>query len=129
MPTRAATNTPETTATNTSLPTITPSPTVTPNLAATQRYEDFFSLVRKYYDVGQISTTEGEYVELEDYEHAVANKLSYEWSETGLTAKNFIVRADFEWINVVNTINISGCGFVYRSQSICIPLSKMTSFV
>jgi hypothetical protein len=116
-PTRAATNTPEPTATNTSIPTITPSPTFTPDLAATQQYEDFLAFVQKYHDAGQISTTEGEYVKLDDYEHAVANKLSYEWSETRVTAKNFIVRADFEWSNAVNTTNISGCGFVYRSQS------------
>ena len=117
VPTRAATNTPEPTATKPSTPTITPSPTITPDLAATQQYEDFFSLVQKYHDAGQILTTEGEYMELADYEHAVANKLSYDWSETGVTAKNFIVRADFEWSNAVNTANISGCGFVYRSQS------------
>lgn len=115
-PTSAATNTPKPTATNTSIPTRTPSPTITPNLAATQQYEDFFSLVQKYYDAGQISTTEGKYVELEDYQHDIANKLSYEWAETGVTAKNFIVRADFEWSNAINTANISGCGFVYRVQ-------------
>jgi hypothetical protein len=113
----AATDTLEPTATETSTPTITPSPTITPNLASTQQYEDFFSLVQKYYDAGQISTTQGQYVELADYQHAVANKLSYEWTETGITAKNFIVRADFEWVNATNTTNISGCGFVYRSQS------------
>lgn len=118
-PIDAATRTPEptATATQTAIPTRTPSPTITPDLAATKQYEDFFSLVQKYYDAGQISTTEGEYVELEDYEHAVANKLSYEWTETGVSAKNFIVRADFEWSNAINTPNTSGCGFVYRSQS------------
>lgn len=117
IPISAATDTPEPTALETSTPTITPSPTITPNLAATQQYEDFFSRVQKYYDAGKISTTQGEYVELADYEHVVANKLSYEWTETGVTAKNFIVRADFEWSNAVHTTNLSGCGFVYRAQS------------
>ncbi len=116
IPTLEVTHTPEPTATNTSIPTGTPSPTLMPDLAATQQYEDFFALVQKYHDAGQISTTEGEYVKLEDYQHAVANKLSYEWTETGLTAKNFIVRADFEWVNATKTTNISGCGFVYRYQ-------------
>lgn len=114
--TQAATNTPEPTATNTPTPTITPSPTVTPDLAATQQYEDFFSLVQKYFDAGQISTTEGEYMELDDYQDEVAVKLSYLWAETGISAKNFIVRADFEWSNAINTDNTSGCGFVYRVQ-------------
>lgn len=111
------TDTPEPTITSTTIPSGTPSPTVTPNLAATQQYEGFFSLVQKYHTADQISTTAGEYVKLDDYEHAFANKLSYEWTETGITAKNFIIRADFEWTNASNTTNISGCGFVYRSQS------------
>jgi len=115
-PTRPAIDSPEPTATNTIIPTITLSPTVTPNLAATKQFEDFFSLVQKYYEADHISTTEGEYIELEDYQHEVANKLSYEWAETGVTAKNFIVRADFEWSNAINTTNTSGCGFVYRVQ-------------
>jgi hypothetical protein len=114
--TSAITNTPEATITNTAIPSRTPSPTLTPDLAATQQYEDFLAFVQKYHDAGQISTTEGEYMKLDDYEHAVANKLSYEWTETGIMAKNFIIRADFEWTNAVNTTNISGCGFVYRVQ-------------
>lgn len=113
----ASTNTPEPTSTSTSPPTTTPSPTVTPDLAATQQYEDFLTRVQKYHEASQITTIEGEYLKLDDYEHAVANKLSYEWTETGLTAKNFIVSADFEWSNAVSTRNISGCRFVFRSQS------------
>jgi hypothetical protein len=116
-PTRAATNTPEPTATLTSTPTRTPKPTTTPNLAATQRVEEFSALVQKYYNAGQISTIEGEYTELADYQAERAIKLSYTWTETGVTAKNFIVRADFEWSNAIHTANTSGCGFVYRSQS------------
>ena len=115
-PTRAATNTPEPTATNTSTPTITPSPTITPNVIATRQYEDFYALVQKYYEAGQISTTEGEYVELDDYQDESALKLQYSWTETGVKAKNFIVRSDFEWSNGVNVVNTSGCGFVYRVQ-------------
>ena len=115
--TNAVTDTPQPTTTKPSTPTITPSPTITPDIAATQQYEHFLALVQKYYDAGQVSKTEGEYVKLDNYEHALANKLSYEWTETGVTAKNFIVRADFEWSNAGNTANLSGCGFVFRSQS------------
>lgn len=117
-PTHAATSTsePPATATQTSVPTKTPSPTITPDLAATKQYEEFFALVQKYHDAGQTSTTEGEYVQLEDYQNELASKLSYEWSETGVSAKNFIVRADFEWSNAINTANTSGCGFVFRVQ-------------
>ena len=117
VPTKASTHTPEPTATITATPTRTPKPTATPNLAATQRVADFSALVQKYYDAGQLSSTDGEYVELADYQDQLANKLSYSWTETGVTAKNFIVRADLEWSNAINTANTSGCGFVYRSQS------------
>jgi hypothetical protein len=114
--TQAVTNTLEPTATNTPIPTTTPSPTVTPDVAATQQYEDFFAVVQKIHEAGQIPGTDGKYLELDDYSDEVATKLSYEYAETGVSAKNFIVRGDFEWSNAVNTTNISGCGFVYRVQ-------------
>jgi len=115
-PTIPLTPSPTLSPTPTSTPTKTPRPTVTPDLAATQQYEDFFSLVQKYYDAGQITTTEGEYLELDDYQEGSALKLSYAWTETGVSAKNFIVRADFEWSSTINTTNLSGCGFIYRIQ-------------
>jgi hypothetical protein len=72
--------------------------------------------VQKYYEAGQISTTEGQYVVLDDYQDELASKLAYAWAETGLIAKNFIIQADFEWSNAINTVNLSGCGFIYRMQ-------------
>jgi hypothetical protein len=115
-PTTTATNTPEPTSTSTSTPTVTPSPTVTPDVAATQQYTDFVSIVQQYYEAGQISTTEGEYVVLDDYEAENASKLSYAWTETGVVARNFIVRANFAWSNAIDTVNTSGCGFMFRLQ-------------
>lgn len=116
--TQAATDTlePTVTATQTSIPTITPSPTVTPDVAATQQYDDFFAVVQKIHAAGQIPSTEGKYLELDDYRDEVAIKLFYAYAETGVSAKNFIVRGDFEWSNAINTANTSGCGFVYRVQ-------------
>jgi len=107
---------PPATATLTSVPTKTPKPTITPDLAATQRVEEFSSLIQKYFEAGYISTTEGKYIELDDYQDESALKLQYSWTETGVTAKNFVVRADLEWSNAVKTVNTSGCGFVYRLQ-------------
>jgi len=121
-----ATSTPPATATSTVVPpftatvtltlTTTPLPTATPNLAATQQYKDFFTVVQKIYEAGQIPNIDGKYLGLDDYKDEVANKLDYAYAETGVSAKNFIVRGDFEWSNAVNTTNISGCGFVYRVQ-------------
>src|SRR5262245_25694090 len=110
--TNTATAAPTATPTVTLTPTRTPRPTATPNLAATEQYEEFFSVVQKIHDAGQISTTEGKYVEVDDYMDEVASKLSYSWTETGVKAKNFIVQADFMWSSAVKTTNLSGCGFI-----------------
>ena len=116
LATVTSTEVPTLTVTTTATPTKTPKPTATPNLAATQQYEDFFAVVQKIHKAGQISNIDGEYVELDDYRDEVAIKLSYAWAETGISAKNFIVRGDFDWSNAINTANTSGCGFVYRVQ-------------
>ena len=118
VPTKAPTDTPEptATATQTATPTITPSPTVTPNLTATQQYEDFMALVQEFYDAGQISTTEGTYQKLDDYSDQLAMGYGYRWDPTGISAKNFIIRADFDW-EVANQKNYSGCGYVFRQKS------------
>ena len=104
------------TATATVISTKTPPPTATPNLEATQQYEDFFAVVQRIHEAGQIPSTNGKYLQLDDYQEELAIKLQYTWVETGINAKNFIVRGDFEWSNAVNTTNISGCGFVFRVQ-------------
>jgi len=114
--TSTSTLAPTLTPTNTSTPTKTPKPTITPNLAATQQYEDFFAVVQKIHGAGQISTTDGKYVELDDYQDEVASKLSYSWTETSVKAKNFIVQADLMWSSAVKTTNLSGCAFIFRIQ-------------
>lgn len=108
--------TPTQTATITPTSTRTPTPTITPNLVATKQYESFFSLVKKYHEAGQIPSLEGRYVDVADYESRVTGFLSYQWKETGVGAKNFIVRADFDWSISVKTTTFSGCAFVFRRQ-------------
>lgn len=117
-PTATATNTPlpTFTPTITSTPTKTPIPTATPNLAATQQYDEFTSLVQKFYDAGHITTTEGTYYKLEDYSDELAMSYGYQWTPTGLEAKDFIIRADFDW-EVANQKNYSGCGFMFRQKA------------
>lgn len=116
-PTKTPLPSPTFTLTTAPTPTKTPKSTVTPNLAATQAHEDFFAVVQQIHDAGQIASTDGKYASLKDYQKEVASKLSYSWEDSGVSAKNFIVQADFEWSNAGKTINISGCGFVFRQQS------------
>jgi hypothetical protein len=105
------------TATITPTPTKTPSPTITPNITATKLYGDFFSLVEKYHDAGQIPSTEGKYLHLSDYQDQATGFLSYQWKVTGIHAKNFIIQADFDWSINVKTSTFSGCAFIFRRQS------------
>jgi hypothetical protein len=117
-PTVTITNTPVPptfTPTITLTPTKTPTPTATPNLAATQQYEDFLAMVQKIYDAGQISTLEGTYSKLDDYSDELAMEYGYQWTSTGVSAKSFIVRADFDW-SVANQKNYSGCGYMFRQE-------------
>jgi hypothetical protein len=118
-PTPADTKTPfppTFTPTATSTPTRTPKPTATPNLAATQQYENFVALVQRIYDAGQISTMDGTYNKLDDFSDELAMSYGYRWKPTGVNAKDFILRADFDW-SVANQKNFSGCGFVFRQES------------
>lgn len=114
-PTITLTSSPTFTPTSTLTPTRTPIPTITPNLAATQRYEAFISLVQASYDSGQISSMDGEYVKLNNFYDSLARSYGYSWRATGVNARDFIVRADFEW-EVANLKSFSGCGFVFRDN-------------
>jgi len=121
-PTAIDTNTPVPTNTSTIVPTVTltptktSTPTATPNLAATQQYENFISLVHKSYEAGQITATEGDYQKLDDFSDELAMTYGYQWTPTGLDSKDFIIRADFDW-EVANQKNYSGCGYIFRQES------------
>jgi hypothetical protein len=111
--TATLTYTPTLIPTATLTPTQTPTPTATPNLAATQQYDDFFSLVQMYFDAGHVSVVEGEYKILADFSEELNQNFGYQWKETGVLAKDFIVKADFDW-SVADQKNYSGCGYVFR---------------
>lgn len=118
-PTATVTNTPVPatfTPTVTITPTRTPRPTATPDIAATQQYENFVALVQRIYDTGQISTMDGTYVKLDDFSDELAMGYGYRWQPTGVDAKDFILRAEFDW-SVANQKNFSGCGFMFRQES------------
>jgi len=115
-PTITLTPSPTLTATSTLTPTKTPTPTLTPNLTATQQYEDFLSLVQKIYEAGQISTTEEVHQKMDSFSDQLALEYGYRWTPTGVSSKDFIIRAEFDW-EVANQRNYSGCGYVFRQTS------------
>ncbi len=103
--------------TETPEPTITPvppTPTITPDLAATQQYEDFFSIVRKYYDAGILPALEGTYQVMGDYSDATTEAGKYHWTTYDNPISNFIVRADVLLETAHSPASQSGCGFVFN---------------
>lgn len=115
-PTFTPTSSPTVTATSTPIPTQTPTPTITPDVAATQQYEAFSSLVQTYYDAGQISTTAGQYMRLDDFSDELATDFGYRWTKTNVVAKDFIIRSDLEWSTAIRA-NYAGCGYIFRQLS------------
>jgi hypothetical protein len=112
----AATETANPTATQTSRPSPTPRPTQTPNIAGTQRVEELNAEVQGYFDKGYVSTTEGTFLELDDF--------GYEWARLGVyktflvqdSVGDFFMSAHFKWDSAFKNSNISGCGFVFGIQ-------------
>ena len=117
-PTFTPTNTPTVTPTITLTPTKTPTPTITPNLTATQEYETFYSFLKQIFDAGQIpsiSPVTSTYKKLDDFSYQYAAEYGWVYFDTGITAKNFVIRADFTW-SVADQKNYSGCGFLFREE-------------
>ena len=106
--------------TKTPVPTITsipPTPTTTPDLAATQQYEDFFSIVQKYYDAGVLPSLEGKYQVMGDYSDASTEAGKYRWKTYDIPIRNFLVRADVVLETAHSPASQSGCGFVFNVVS------------
>jgi hypothetical protein len=102
------------TSTATIVPSKTPKPTSTPNIAATQKYEDFYVLVNKLANEGVIESTKGEYHSLDDFSDSFAKIAYYNWSTyEAVQTSNFIMQAQVR-ISNSTTENIfkSACGFV-----------------
>jgi hypothetical protein len=122
--TPAPTNTAEPTATETITPTATqtprpsptPRPTKTPNFAVTKRGEELNAEAKGYFDKGYLSTTEGRFRELDDF--------NYDWAQLGWYrhflvqegVSDFFLSAHFQWDSAYKNSNTSGCGFVFGIQ-------------
>lgn len=103
--------------TETLVPTITPippTPTTTPDLAATQQYENFISIVQKYYDAGILPSVNGTYQAMGDYSDATTDAGKYHWTPYDNLISNFIVRADIVLETAPSPASQSGCGFVFN---------------
>ncbi len=100
----------------TDTPTITPSPTATPDIAATQRAEEFQSMLQSFADDGYIETTEGESVTFDDFKQDWAQLGWYKWWPQKGEYANFVFKAHVKWSTASSTPEISGCGIIFGLQ-------------
>ena len=121
-PAPSSTNTPQPTVTETVTPTrtprpsSTPRPTWTPNLAATQRVEELNAEVSTFYDAGYLATTEGRFIELDNFSYDWAQLGWYNWLPLKDSASDFFLSAHFKWDSAFKNSDISGCGFIFGLQ-------------
>lgn len=121
-PTATATAVPPTaaaTATATLKPTSTPRPTATPNLAATQEMDARLQLLQTYVDAGYISSTTGEFEDIEDFHQEWPQLNWYQWWPLHRTTTNYgdlVFKAHFDWQTATRTSDLSGCGIVFGVQ-------------
>ena len=115
-PESTATITP--TPTNTPRPSATPRPTRTPNLAATQQMEEYNAETQGYFDLGYLTTTDGEVTEFDNSTEEWAQLDWYKPSELLTQASDFYVSAHFKWTSAYRNAAESGCGIVFAATEV-----------
>jgi hypothetical protein len=121
-PTEVPTDTPAPTATitltptNTPRPSPTPRPTKTPDLAATQKYDAFNAEAQKYFDLGYLSSADGRFTEIDDFEYEWAQLYWYQWFPLDETVSDVYFSAHFAWESAYQNADTSGCGVIFGLQ-------------
>jgi hypothetical protein len=119
QPTAVPTDKPAATATATAIPTNTPRPsptprpTKTPDLAATQKYDAFNAQAENYYDLGYLSSANGKFQEIDDFQEEWAQINWFKWWPIGQQASDFYMQAHFKWSSAYQNVDTSGCGFIF----------------
>ena len=93
-----------------------PQPTVEPEQSTSQVPADFQKVVERYYKKGYLSSTKGEYHQLEDFSQDWAQINFYDLTDTGFSPEYFLVTAHFEWQSAIRNPDPSGCGFGFHKQ-------------
>ena len=104
------------TPTNTPFPTNTPRPTRTPDLAATQHAEELNAEIRKYFELGYLSSDQGGVEEYRDFGMEWAQLNWYDFQLLDLNVHDFLISAHFKWSSAYRNANIAGCGIAFAIQ-------------
>jgi hypothetical protein len=89
-------------------------------LEATEQAEPMYELVQELHADGHLSTTEGTFHRIPDFEESWAQINWYQWWPTGFKPADFVIQADASWDSASTTANwyTSGCGFVFREDGV-----------
>jgi hypothetical protein len=114
----AATNTPAPAPapTNTLQPTSTEKPSPTSDVAATQRADEFNSVLASFAEKGYVESTQGKIVELDPFKEDWAQRGWYKWWPFEKTDSDFLFKSHYKWSTASATPEISGCGIVFGIQ-------------
>lgn len=104
------------TPTNTPRPSPTPRPTKTPDLAATQHADELNAEAKKYFDLGYLTTTDGEFVEYATFFREWAQLGWYQRYTFDARAADSFMSAHLKWWSAYRNADLSGCGFVFANQ-------------
>jgi len=107
---------PSPTPTKTAKPTSTPRPTNTPDVVATQRIDEFQSLLDSFVELGYIETSEGKLTELPLFKEEWAQLGWYRWWPYDVVSSDFVFKAHLKWSTALKTSDESGCGFIFGIQ-------------
>lgn len=85
---------------------------------ATAQAQPMLDLVTRLVNDGDLSTTQGEFFNLIDFDFSWAQLGWYQGFPTGFSPTDFVVRAHAEWDSASNTPDpwSTGCGFMFRTE-------------
>ncbi|MEJ5201754.1 MAG: hypothetical protein WHV66_05920 [Anaerolineales bacterium] len=83
---------------------------------ATEMAQPMAKIISNLFQSGLISTTEGTFFPLDDFDQSWAQLNWYQWWYTGYQPENFVIHSDVEYWSASNIANwfASGCGYVFR---------------
>jgi hypothetical protein len=92
--------------------------TATAAVKMTEQVQPIYEIIQRLYQEEVISSMDGEYHRVDDFDQSWAQINWYQWWRTGLKLENFVIRTDAEWESASKTANwfSSGCGFVYSEN-------------
>ncbi len=87
-------------------------------VTATAQAQTMALQVQDLYENGIITSTEGIYYQLPDFNESWAQINWYRWWRQGLILNHFVVRTNVEWESASNIANWfdSGCGFIFAKN-------------